>query len=354
MLKEGLIIADDYQLRKLLGRGEYSEVWLAHHQQKDIDVAIKIYTSLDDSELLKFREGLESLNHLMHPNLLKISFFGVYEKVAYLVMPYCKEGSIARKTGKMSEEECWMVLHDVAAGLAHLHNYTTPIVHQDIKPDNILISDDGHYQITDYYISAISDTATENHIKNNPTDNIKYIAPECFTNQYSPILASDIWSLGSVVYELMTGNAPLGNLGGILQKDDADIPEIQEAQYSDQLKQMVRWCLAFNAWNRPLARTIEDVTCNKLYNKGYAADQANETSICYQSEESPRLQHYTCCPSPLEKSPGQMRMPEESKKPVWERTESPAGGSYHHPQCLPPQAPVREEYGYASPQPIVG
>ena len=155
---------------------------------------------------------------------------------------------------KLPEQQCWQLLHDVAEGLLYLHSQNPPIAHQEIAPGSILVNDDGHYTITDYDISSMSDIATDIHSRLHPNINIAYKAPECFTSQYRPILASDIWSLGAVMFHLMTGNLPFGQYGA-LQIEGAKVPEI-DGDYSDKLKQLVYKCLERQPWERPKARDI--------------------------------------------------------------------------------------------------
>ena len=177
----------------------------------------------------------------------------------FLILPYCQNGSAFKYVSSntpMPEEEAWKVLHDVAAGLAYLHGKIPPIIHQDIKPDNILISDEGRYMITDFGISARIRSTLNRKTAEMSGGTLAYMGPERFGQNPQPIMASDIWSLGAMMYELMTGNPPYGNHGGMLQKNGADIPLI-EGEYSQRLKDLIYRCVALNTWDRPTAEQIE-------------------------------------------------------------------------------------------------
>ena len=299
MLKEEFLFAGKYRLKRLLGRGGFSEVWLAEDTMTNVEVAVKVYASqarLGEEGIEIFRKEFALVFDLNHTNLLHPTYFDVWENMPYLILPYCKEGSVFKYISKgeqISEEQCWNILHDVAAGLAYMHDRTPPLIHQDIKPDNILISNEGRYMITDFGISTkVRNTmATIQNAATMSSGTLAYMGPERFSTKPKPLMASDVWSLGAMMYELMTGgNPPFGNHGGALQKGGAEIPEIEETQYSDQLKQMVYWCMAVNTWDRPVARAIEEITYKKLHNIDITADLAKAKQEQQQQPEPPKPQ----------------------------------------------------------------
>ena len=250
-LKEGLLFADRYKLIRQLGRGGFAEVWLAEDDLTNVQVAVKIYapgTGLDDNGIRIFKDEFAMVFDMNHTNLLRPTHFDCCDRMPYLIMPLIKNGSAFKyivENQNIPEEEAWKMLHDVAAGLAYLHEKTPPLIHQDIKPDNIMIGDEGQYLITDFGISA------------RVRSTIRGANPR-------PIMASDIWSLGAMMYELMTGLPPFGNHGGMLQKNGADIPII-EGEYSQELKDIVTMCLAKETWDRPSASKIEEMTYNHMH-----------------------------------------------------------------------------------------
>ena len=150
-LQSNIIFDNHYTLIRQLGRGGFSEVWLAHDSYMDLDVAIKIYApgqGMDSNSIDIFRHEIKDIFHLNHPNLLTPKHLGVFENMPYFVMPYCSAGSCCNMIRKMPEAEIWHLIYDVASGLTYLHD--KDIVHQDIKPDNILINAEGNYLITDF------------------------------------------------------------------------------------------------------------------------------------------------------------------------------------------------------------
>lgn len=272
MLSEGTMFADRYELIKLLGRGGFSEVWLAKDiKWTGVQVAVKIYApgmGLDEDGLKLFTQEFSLVFDMNHTNLLRPTHFDCWERQPYLILPYCPNGSTFSyiKDGKpMPEKECWQMIHDVAAGLAYLHEKTPPLIHQDIKPDNILINDEGNYMITDFGISSrVRSTIRNGQAQEQSGGTMAYMGPERFSAKPKPIMASDIWSMGAMMYELMTGMPPFGNHGGVLQKNGADIPEI-EGDYTQELKSLVLSMLEKETWDRPSARKIEELTYNKIH-----------------------------------------------------------------------------------------
>ncbi len=260
-LTEGTLFHDRYTLVRLIGRGGFSEVWLATDKYTGLELALKVYApngGTDDTSIAIFSDEIRRVYNLSHPNLLKPQHFAVCEGMPYIVMPYCANGSVVKQIGKMSEAEIWTLLHDVATGLAYLHEQH--IVHQDIKPDNILQAADGHYLITDFGISARTRTTLTKTqaISNTSAGTSAYMAPERFGSKPAPTFASDIWALGATLFELIEGYVPFGDgalPAGLLQKNGAEIPEIK-AQVSDALKRTICQMLAPNAWDRPTAETI--------------------------------------------------------------------------------------------------
>lgn len=281
MLKEGQKFGEKgrYVLVRQLGRGGFSEVWLADDTWTRIQVAIKIYApgmGLDEAGIELFTQEFSLVFDLNHTNLLKPTYFDNYERQPYLIMPLCKNGSAFKYlTGKehITERQCWHMLHDVSAGLAYLHGKKPPVIHQDIKPDNILISDEGLYMITDFGISArVRSTIRNGMAKEQSGGTLAYMAPERFSSQPRPIMASDVWSLGAMMYELICGMPPFGNSGGLMQRKGAEIPRIDEEGYSQELKSIIYRCLSESPGERPWASQIEDITYNYLHNKPWSQD----------------------------------------------------------------------------------
>lgn len=259
-MEKGQSVANRYLLLRQLGRGGFSEVWLAEDQVTHVEVAIKVYapgTGLDNAGISMFTQEFSLVFDMNHTNLLHPTYFDCWERMPYLIMPLCKNGSAFKYLtpgNNISEEEAWKLLRDVAEGLAYLHGKNPPVIHQDIKPDNILISDEGIYMITDFGISSrVRSTLRKSQAMKSSGGTLAYMGPERFSQNPTPIMASDVWSLGAMMFELLTGQPPFGEHGGLLQKSGADMPLIN-ADYSQPLKDIIYKCLATNTWDRPTAK----------------------------------------------------------------------------------------------------
>lgn len=259
LLQPNTTFDNHYTLIRQLGRGGFSEVWLAHDSYMDIDVAIKIYApgqGMDSNSINEFRREITGVFQLNHPNLLCPKHLGIWENMPYLIMAYCPAGSCLKFVGNISESEIWHLIHDVAAGLAYLHE--KDIVHQDIKPDNILIDTEGNYLITDFGISTRARSTLRKSVMSttNSAGTLAYMGPERFSTQPAPTKASDIWSLGAMLYELLEGVTPFPpDFGGSMLNAGAAIPAIN-APVSENLKQTIYKMLSKETWDRPTAATL--------------------------------------------------------------------------------------------------
>lgn len=269
MLTENQLFANRYRLMKRLGQGAFSEVWKAEDTKVgNLIVALKVYApdkGLDEDGAKVFGDEFAIVFNIHHQNLLTPSTFDEEKGSPYLVLPYCERGSALRLIGKMDEKEVARFLHDVSSALVFLHQ--KEIVHQDIKPDNVLIDSDGNYLLTDFGISTRMRSTLRRSVGDKKSSGTRaYMGPERFGRMPSPIKASDIWSLGATVYELMVSDVPFGEDGGLVQMMGALTPEVM-GSYSAELKQLVELCLSKETWDRPTAEQIRDI-CDRFLRTG--------------------------------------------------------------------------------------
>ena len=238
-----------------------------------------------------------------HKNLLRPLFFATCDKRPYLILPYCEKGNIGKMVGRMTEEEAWKLLRDCASALDYLHSMNPPILHQDIKPANILLSDNGDYMLTDFGVSTQAKQSMS-RVSNQEKEllsagTISYMAPERFSRNNLPIMANDIYSLGATVFEMLSGELPFGNDGGLLQKKGADIPELP-GNFSPLLKRTLEKCLEAEPWARPTAGRIEDIA-NEALKHPEKRNQIPEIFSATSPEEVPQSQLNAATPPELPK-----------------------------------------------------
>ena len=222
-------------------------------------------TGLDNDGLDMFAREFSLVADVNDPNILKPLYFES-ERKPYLVLQYCRQGSLKKKISNIDEPEAWKIIHDVAKGLKALHSHVPPIVHQDIKPENIMIADDGHYMITDFGVSVHLRTTIRRTMSSSLTKagTKAYMAPERFgKGRLTPIMPSDVWSLGAMVFELLVGEVPFGEEGGISQKSGYEIPDLPE-QYSTDLCNIIEQCLAEKPSDRPFVEDLEALAAQHL------------------------------------------------------------------------------------------
>lgn len=266
-LSKGTIIANRYTLKEYKGSGSFGEVWLAEDGELGLDVAIKLYISLDQKGQDEFKDEYKVAYGLSHENLLTAQYYSVWDHRPFLIMKYCSRGSAGNLGGIASEPEIWKFIHNVANGLKYLHAQEPPIVHQDIKPENILIDEQNNFLITDFGISKKMRTTMRKQSKRSiESGAIAYMGPERFLKDPMAVKASDIWSLGVSIYEMATNDLPFMGQGGGMLNAGAALPELDD-KWSRNLNEIMQACLSKDTWDRPTAEDLEEYTHDILKGK---------------------------------------------------------------------------------------
>lgn len=297
---EGYLLDNRYQFERFIGSGTFGEVWVAVDKATDLEVAIKVYISMDETGFQEFKKEFQISFELNHSNLLHANYLGVNadDKRPYLVMPFCPNGSVSSHIGSMSEADLWRFIRDVASGLAYLHSKNPPIIHQDIKPDNILILRNGDFVITDFGISKQLRATLRKSAKSlNSAGAISYMGPERFSKQYQAVKASDVWSMGASIFELATGELPFCGMGGSLLKQGADMPELPE-EYSETLNMVCQACMTKETWNRPTAQQIADFATKYINGENPTPTWVKSTEVAQPTQAAPAVEEKKPEPTP--------------------------------------------------------
>lgn len=206
----GKRIGGRYEVLRGIGEGGMSKVYLAHDIILDRDVAIKVlnYDFANEHDLKKrFQREALSATSLSHPHIVNIFDVGEEDELHYLVMEYI-EGQTLKKyvqtNGPLRIHEAVKIMRQLVSAIANAHH--NGIVHRDIKPQNILMDAEGNVKITDFGI-AMALNATAHTKTNSVIGTVHYLSPEQARGGMAT-KRSDIYSLGIVFYELLTGELP--------------------------------------------------------------------------------------------------------------------------------------------------
>ena len=202
-----------YYLTERLGEGGMATVYKAYDTRLERDVAVKIIRKgafppeILDQVLIRFEREAKSLARLSHPNIVKVYDYGEHDGSPYLVMEYLPGGTLKKIIGKpVPWQEALRLLLPIARGVDYAHRHG--ILHRDIKSANILITDDGEPMLSDFGIAKLFEAEQTSGLTRSgmAIGTPEYMAPEQWSGKANP--QSDQYSLGIVLYEMLTGRKP--------------------------------------------------------------------------------------------------------------------------------------------------
>jgi serine/threonine-protein kinase len=200
------LAAGRYRIERALGHGGMAVVYLAHDEELHRRVAVKVlaeHLAGDDNFRARFLQESRLASRLSHPNIVQVYDAGETEGSPYIVMEYVPGETVAQR-GKLSHAEAVPLALQACAGLQHAHN--AGLVHRDVKPANLLVREDHVLKIADFGIARAAElTRLTQH--GTVLGTAAYLSPEQAAGD-EVTAATDIYSLGAVVYELLTGRAP--------------------------------------------------------------------------------------------------------------------------------------------------
>lgn len=289
MLSKGQKINNRYEIVKSIGEGGMANVYLANDKILDRKVAVKVLRgdlSSDDRFIRRFQREALSVSNLSHPNIVEVYDVGEEDGQYYIVMEYI-EGKTLKQLLKKRESltlpEVIDIMTQLTDGISHAHE--SYIIHRDIKPQNIMIEDDGRIKITDFGI-AMALNATQLTQTNSVMGSVHYLPPEQASGKAATV-KSDIYSLGILMYELLTGTVPFkgDNAVEIALKHMKDkIPSIrkQDPSIPQSVENILLKAAAKNPRNRyDTAKEMHDdlLTC-------LTEEHANDKKITFEYPEN--------------------------------------------------------------------
>ena len=210
MIAKGQKISDRYQIIKSIGEGGMANVYLAYDTILERNVAVKVLRgdlANDEKFVRRFQREALQASSLSHPNIVEVYDVGEDNGEYYIVMEYV-EGKhlkgLLKKRGKLTIPAVVDIMIQVTSGLTVAHD--SYIIHRDIKPQNIMILDNGLVKLTDFGI-ALAMNSTQLTQTNSVMGSVHYLPPEGASGK-GATLQSDIYSLGILMYELLTGKLP--------------------------------------------------------------------------------------------------------------------------------------------------
>ncbi|MBQ3307160.1 MAG: Stk1 family PASTA domain-containing Ser/Thr kinase [Bacilli bacterium] len=257
MITKGQKINDRYEIIRSIGEGGMANVYLGYDTILDRNVAIKVLRgdlSNDEKFVRRFQREALSASSLAHPNIVEMYDVGEDDGTYYIVMEYVDGKTLKqllKKRGTLTLSEAIDIMSQLTDGMAHAHD--SYIIHRDLKPQNIMIKDDGQIKITDFGI-AMALNATQLTQTNSVMGSVHYLPPEQASGKGCTI-KSDIYSMGIIFYELLSGSLPFRGDNAVeiaLKHMKEPLPSLREENPSipQSIENIIRRATAKNPKNR--------------------------------------------------------------------------------------------------------
>ncbi|MBG9589881.1 Stk1 family PASTA domain-containing Ser/Thr kinase [Cytobacillus firmus] len=242
---KGRRLSGRYRIIDMIGGGGMANVYLAHDMILDRDVAVKVLRmdfAEDEEFIRRFHREAQSATSLAHPNIVNIYDVGEEDSIYYIVMEYVDGQTLKQYIQQNSPiriEDALEILKQLTSAISHAHQ--NHIIHRDIKPHNILIDRHGNVKITDFGI-AMALSATSITQTNSVLGSVHYLSPEQARGGMAN-RKSDIYSLGIVMFELLTGRLPFSG----------------ESAVSIALKHLQSETPSLKRWNPSIPQSVENI-----------------------------------------------------------------------------------------------
>lgn len=257
MITKGQTINDRYEVIRSIGEGGMANVYLGYDTILDRNVAIKVLRgdlSNDEKFVRRFQREALSASSLAHPNIVEMYDVGEDDGTYYIVMEYVDGKTLKqllKKRGTLTLSEAIDIMSQLTDGMAHAHD--SYIIHRDLKPQNIMIKDDGQIKITDFGI-AMALNSTQLTQTNSVMGSVHYLPPEQASGKGCTI-KSDIYSMGIIFYELLSGSLPFRGDNAVeiaLKHMREPLPSLREENPSipQSIENIIRRATAKNPKNR--------------------------------------------------------------------------------------------------------
>lgn len=298
IVKSGTLINERFELGKIIGQGGFSQVWSAVDHTYDCAVALKLLRQQDEIGIRMCHQEFEKTRHLRHPNIVTPYHFDIVDNCPFLVMPFVGNGSCSERIGVMDEVMLARLTSQIGNALSYIHSLEPPMLHGDVKPDNILLDADNNFYLIDFGISRqlkdrFTATLREDEIKlREGVTPMAYRPPETFRykgwQSAVPTVKADLWSFGVTLYYLRYSILPFNGEGGLGQlildaAGGQELPEILELkQPLSYLDRVLVNCLQLQPDHRAELSLLDQKQQNALPNKqdnNSVNEEAVKTSV---------------------------------------------------------------------------
>ncbi len=287
----GQDIGRRYNILEQIGQGGMATVYKAHDQRLERQVAIKfirpsaIVSKEHAEKLLKrFEREAKALAKLSHPNIVKVYDYGEYENLPYIVMEYLPGGTLKNKIGKpMPVMEAAKLIEPVARALDYAHKHD--IIHRDVKPANILMTESGEVTLTDFGIAKLLESEESTALTGTGVGigTPEYMAPEQGAGK--PIdNRADVYALGILFFELLTGRKPFQGetpVATMLKQMNDPLPDIRQyvPNISEEIVHILNKALEKDPQNRYIDMGAFAERLEKIAHPGKKSSETEETNI---------------------------------------------------------------------------
>ena len=288
MITRGQLINDRYEIIRAIGEGGMANVYLALDTILDRKVAVKILRgdlAEDEKFVRRFQREAISASSLNDPNIVEVYDVGEDNGKYFIVMEYVQGltlKQLIKKRGALTLPEVQDIMLQLTSAVAHAHE--SYIIHRDIKPQNVIILEDGRVKIMDFGI-AVALNAGEFTQTNSVMGTVYYIPPEQ-ANGGAATIKSDIYSLGILMYELVTGHVPFKGDNPVevaIKHMNEEIPSICE--YDPEMPQSIENIILRAAAKNPKNRYDSALEMYEDLETALDKDRFNEPKVIYKYRE---------------------------------------------------------------------
>ena len=293
MIAKGQKINDRYQIIRTIGEGGMANVYLAHDTILDRDVAVKVLRgdlANDEKFVRRFQREAISASSLSHPNIVEMYDVGEDDGNYYIVMEYV-EGktlkTLIKRRGALTLAEVIDIMLQLTSAVMCAHD--SYIIHRDIKPQNVLIKEDGTVKITDFGI-AMALNSTELTQTNSVMGSVHYLPPEQ-ANGNGATIKSDIYSLGILMFELLTGKLPFKGENAVeiaIKQMKEQIPRVSD--YVDSIPQSIENVIYKACAKNPKNRYDSVAQMHEDIKTALNEERKNEERYVYEYPENEDLE----------------------------------------------------------------